>query len=137
MGAIQVADRASTANTVSASFPDSWYSGRELVEPDCAPPPATNHHPLPRRELPPSPYRSLGRCLDYAGWPECERFMELDREIQRQLQEGDKIDDSDDEARPDEPRRSPDKADLEWKIAGRINVFMKAEGCTNGSLRRL
>jgi hypothetical protein len=34
------------------------------------------------RKLPPSPFRSLGGYLDYAEWPDCERFMELDRAIQ-------------------------------------------------------
>jgi hypothetical protein len=35
------------------------------------------------RKLPPGPFRSLGQHLDYTGWADCERFMELDREIQR------------------------------------------------------
>jgi hypothetical protein len=35
------------------------------------------------RKLPPGPFRSLGQHLDYAGWADCERFLELDREIQR------------------------------------------------------
>jgi hypothetical protein len=29
-------------------------------------------------ELPPSPWRSLGRRLDYSTWQDRERFMELD-----------------------------------------------------------
>ena len=32
-------------------------------------------------ELPPGPWRSLGGYLDYADWPERERFAELDRSI--------------------------------------------------------
>jgi hypothetical protein len=35
------------------------------------------------RELPPGPFRSLGKYLDYTDWPDRDRFMELDREIQR------------------------------------------------------
>jgi hypothetical protein len=34
------------------------------------------------RKLPPSPFRSVGGYLDYAEWPDCQRFMELDRLIQ-------------------------------------------------------
>lgn len=34
------------------------------------------------RKLPPSPFRSVGGYLDYAGWSDCQRFMELDRLIQ-------------------------------------------------------
>ena len=32
-------------------------------------------------ELPPSPWRSLGRHLDYGSWPDRDRFVILDREI--------------------------------------------------------
>ncbi len=38
----------------------------------------------PLRLLPPGPSRSLGGYLDYSGWPERERFLELDRAIQLQ-----------------------------------------------------
>lgn len=33
------------------------------------------------RELPPGPYRSLGRHLDYSRWADRDRFMELDEAI--------------------------------------------------------
>lgn len=32
--------------------------------------------------LPPGPWRSLGRRLDYTNWTDRERFLELDRAIQ-------------------------------------------------------
>jgi len=51
------------------------------------------------RKQPPGPYRSLGGYLDYAEWPERERFMGLDCAIRRQVQERhntDKHTDSDD-----------------------------------------
>lgn len=32
--------------------------------------------------VPPGPWRSLGRCLDYTNWADRERFIELDRAIQ-------------------------------------------------------
>ena len=38
-------------------------------------------------KMPPDPDRSLGGYLNYSGWPDRERFMELDRAIQCQLQE--------------------------------------------------
>jgi hypothetical protein len=34
------------------------------------------------RKLPPGPFRSLGKHLNYAQWEDCRRFMELDRAIQ-------------------------------------------------------
>jgi hypothetical protein len=37
--------------------------------------------------LPNSPFRSVGGYLNYAGWPDCERFIELDRAIQRHARE--------------------------------------------------
>ena len=43
---------------------------------------------VPRlRKLPPSPSRSLGGYLDYEGWPDRERFMELDRALQHAADE--------------------------------------------------
>jgi hypothetical protein len=38
------------------------------------------------RRLPPSPSRSLGGYLDYAGWPDRERFMELDLTLKRKTE---------------------------------------------------
>jgi hypothetical protein len=38
-------------------------------------------HPEPPAS-PPGRCPSLGGEFDYAGWPDCERFMELDRAIQ-------------------------------------------------------
>ena len=45
-----------------------------------------------QRKLPRGPFRSLGGYLDYAGWPECQRFMELDRAIRHTAQESQQSD---------------------------------------------
>jgi hypothetical protein len=47
-------------------------------------PSETDHAAPPLQRLPPDPYRSLGGFLNYAGWPDCERMMELDGAIQSQ-----------------------------------------------------
>jgi len=57
------------------------------------------------RKQPSSPFRSIGGYLDYAGWPDCQRFIELDRAIQLNAHESQNTDsgaDSDDsqEVRP-------------------------------------
>ena len=39
------------------------------------------------QKLPPGPTRSLGGYFDYGLWPDCERFLELDRAIQLRAQE--------------------------------------------------
>lgn len=38
-------------------------------------------HPMPI--LPPGPYRSLGRVLDYTYWDDRDRFLELDALIKQ------------------------------------------------------
>ena len=38
------------------------------------------------KPLPPGPWRSLGRHLDYTNWADRERFLELDNAIQRSAQ---------------------------------------------------
>ena len=38
------------------------------------------------RRLPPGPFRSLGEYLDYSGWPDRERFLELDRALKARRQ---------------------------------------------------
>jgi hypothetical protein len=50
-------------------------------------PPETDHSVPPLRRLPPGPFRSLGGYFDYAGWADCQRFMELDQTIESQLPE--------------------------------------------------
>jgi hypothetical protein len=40
------------------------------------------------RKQPPGPFRSLGKYLDYEGWPGCQRFMELDQAIQAEALDG-------------------------------------------------
>jgi hypothetical protein len=69
----------------------------ESVEPDCSMLDADRVSQL--RKQPPSPYRSLGGYLDYAEWPDRERFMVLDCAIQSQAPESHDTDnhtDSDD-----------------------------------------
>src|SRR5665213_591964 len=39
------------------------------------------------KKLPKDPFRSIGGYLNYAGWPECQRFIALDRAIQRRAHE--------------------------------------------------
>lgn len=48
------------------------------------------------RRLPPGPYRSLGKYLNYEGWPECQRFLELDDAIRAEVQDGRSHDNRDD-----------------------------------------
>jgi hypothetical protein len=58
----------------------------ESVDLDCLLPEAVCA--VPRlRKLPPGPSRSLGGYLDYEGWPDRERFMELDRALQHAADE--------------------------------------------------
>jgi hypothetical protein len=38
------------------------------------------------RRLPPGPFRSLGGFLDYAEWPDRDRFLELDRSLRARRQ---------------------------------------------------
>lgn len=38
---------------------------------------------IPAKKLPPGPWRSLGGYMDYSGWDERERFLELDAAIAR------------------------------------------------------
>jgi hypothetical protein len=133
-------------NNANRSFPDGWQARRELVGLDCASPPDASHEALPRRQLPPGPYRSLGGCLDYSGWSERERFIELDRALQRQAQgePNDEPCDIDNQACSDQacsydpPVPVPDGGRLEWTIAGQLNVFVKSsDGWTTAPFRRL
>jgi len=59
----------------------------ELDEPEFTPREPLNAVSRLRKQ-PPGPFRSLGKHLDYRGWPGCERFMELDRAIQNEAQDG-------------------------------------------------
>ena len=54
-------------------------------------------------KLPASPFRSIGGYLNYAGWPDCQRFLELDRAIQRQASERRNAEDNDRDDYPAEP----------------------------------
>jgi hypothetical protein len=40
---------------------------------------------VPLSERPAGPFRSLGRFLDYTDWPDRDRFLELDRAIDRAI----------------------------------------------------
>ena len=80
------------------AFLEGEHSQNGRVELDCTPP-ETDHAVPPLRKLPHSPSRSLGGYLDYAGWSDSQRFMELDGAIQRQGRESvyaDRNADSDD-----------------------------------------
>jgi hypothetical protein len=66
---------------------DSGDSAYELDESEFVPPVADYTGPRLVR-LPPSPFRSLGGYFNYAGWPEQQRFMELDDALRRQSREG-------------------------------------------------
>jgi len=50
---------------------------------DCAGPPLVR--------LPPSPFRSLGGYFNYEGWPDQQRFMELDEALRRKAGESPQI----------------------------------------------
>jgi len=58
----------------------------ESVEPDCSMLDADCGFSRLRKQQP-GPYRSLGGYLDYAEWPDRERFMGLDCAIRSQVQE--------------------------------------------------
>jgi hypothetical protein len=63
----------------------AYQSETESVEPDGS---ALDPDCVSRlRKQPPGPYRSLGGYLDYAEWPDRERFMGLDCAIRRQAEE--------------------------------------------------
>jgi hypothetical protein len=87
---------------ISDQFPDDEDSENSLVGLNCAPP-ETDHAAPALRRLRPNPYRSLGGFLNYEGWPDCERLMELDRAIQSQAQKHDE--DWDDSENPAAPHR--------------------------------
>jgi hypothetical protein len=78
-----VAYPSSSAN--DESF-DSWHPACELDESDFAPP-AADYAPPPLVKLPPSPFRSLGGYFNYEGWPDQQRFMELDEALRHRARE--------------------------------------------------
>jgi len=74
----------------------AYQSETVSVEPDCSVLDADCGVSRLRKQ-PPGPYRSLGGYLDYAKWPDRERFMGLDCAIRSQVQENtDNHTDSDD-----------------------------------------
>jgi hypothetical protein len=88
-------------NMNNHEFPRDGGSETGRVESNCGEP-ATECAGPPLEMLPSNPYRSLGGFLNYAGWPDCDRLMELDRAIQRKAQES-----ADDHLDSDEPEAPP------------------------------
>jgi hypothetical protein len=84
--------------------PQNDHSENGLVESGFMPDPNTHCDVSLRRIMPPSQFRSLGGSLDYGGWSERERFMELDRALQREPQQKH---DEGGQACPDDPQEIP------------------------------
>jgi hypothetical protein len=63
-----------------------WHTDGEHDEPEFALPVADDTRPRLVR-LPPSPFRSFGGYFNYEGWPDQQRFMELDEALRRQARE--------------------------------------------------
>jgi hypothetical protein len=78
-GSIQVKYRGSSAND---EFIDSGHSAYGLAESEFAPPVADYAGP-PLVKLPLSPFLSFGGYFNYEGWPDQQRFMELDEALRR------------------------------------------------------
>jgi hypothetical protein len=55
------------------------YADREFLACEAARPLTGSHHWLP--DQPPSPWRSLGKKLNYSNWEDRDRFIELDAAI--------------------------------------------------------
>jgi hypothetical protein len=77
---------ASPSNSANGEAIDSRHPACELDESVFAPP-ATGYAVPPLVKLPPSPFRSLGGYLSYEGWPDQQRFMELDEALRRKARE--------------------------------------------------
>ena len=82
-GSIQVECRSSSAND---EVIHSRHSTCGLDKSEVAPAIADYAGPLLVR-LPPSPFRSLGGYFSYEGWPDQQRFMELDEALRRKAYE--------------------------------------------------
>ena len=97
---------------VSDELPDDEDFDDSRVELNCAAPDPEYPAP-PLQRLPADPHRSLGGFLNYAGWPGCERLMELDKEIQSRAQKQiEHVDDSENSASPHrDHRRSAGRVD--------------------------
>jgi len=78
-GSIQVEYHGSSANN---EFIGSGHSACRLDESEFAFPVADDAS-APLVRLPPSPFRSLGGYFSYEGWPDQQRFMELDEALRR------------------------------------------------------
>jgi hypothetical protein len=75
--------RGSSAND---EFIDSGQSAWGLDESTFAAPVADDAS-SPLERLPPGPFRSLGGYFSYEGWPDQQRFMELDEALRRKAYE--------------------------------------------------
>ena len=67
-------------NHLTAALEESQVFGASEIAATNAPTDRDSFSAL--HPLPPGPWRSLGRHLDYTNWPARERFMELDRKIE-------------------------------------------------------
>ena len=83
-GAIQLEYRGGTAND---EFIGSEISSWRLDESEFMYPAADDARPSLVR-LPPSPCRSLGGYFSYEGWPDQQRFIELDEALRREAYNG-------------------------------------------------
>jgi hypothetical protein len=75
--------RGSSAND---EFIDSGHSACRHDESEFASP-AADDASFPLVRLPPGPFRSLGGYFSYEGWPDQQRFMELDEALRRKAYE--------------------------------------------------
>lgn len=92
------------------------------------------------RKLPASPFRSAGGYLNYAGWPDCQRFMELDRAIQlraHESQNGEDDADTDDQERICSIERRPETVDDAYRTPRRPHSHEVIRGLAALPFRRL
>jgi hypothetical protein len=82
-GLIEMEYRGSGANV---EFIDSGHSACRLDESEFASAVADDES-FPLLRLQPSPCRSLGGYFSYEGWPDQQRFMELDEALRRKAYE--------------------------------------------------
>jgi len=84
-GAIESHDSGAYDELTSSRRSD-WYSGCSLDESECGSPVADEAGP-PLIKLPPGRFRSVGGYFSYEGWPDQQRFMELDEALRRRARE--------------------------------------------------
>lgn len=74
------------SSSANDEFINSWQFDCGPGEPDSARTVADEAVP-PLRRLPASQFRSLGGYLDYEGWSDQQRFIELDEALRRKARE--------------------------------------------------